>query len=349
MLRKTLLALFAFLSLPAGAAPCAGFTDVDTSSPFCANVAWMKSRAITLGCTATLYCPNDAVSRLAMAAFLNRLGDVLLPPNVVWVAPAGGQFQSIQGAIDYVYTNGKTPAVIQVAPGTYPELVTLRPYVRLQGSGKQLTRIQPTGCATANASAVTMAGAAQLQDVTIETSCENGVLFFSPPAVLAYYGDSAVQDVDIVINLPGTSGIRITGNISAVGPIERVRMYLESAPNYGIFVDASSGLLRMSATDIDIAIGGSPGNTGVKLDGFGIVANLARITVGPNGGANTFGLDASGATVRIRDSVLYGATAMRSVSASIQAAYVGLSSANSGAGITCAYAYNASTLAPVVC
>lgn len=56
------------------AAPCAGFTDVDTSSPFCANVAWMKNRGITLGCTATLYCPDEFVTRLQMAAFLYRLG-----------------------------------------------------------------------------------------------------------------------------------------------------------------------------------------------------------------------------------------------------------------------------------
>lgn len=55
-------------------------TDVDTSSAFCVNVEWMKNRGITLGCTsATLYCPGDAVSRLAMAAFLNRLGTALTP------------------------------------------------------------------------------------------------------------------------------------------------------------------------------------------------------------------------------------------------------------------------------
>ena len=58
------------------AAPCAGFTDVDSSSGFCVNVAWLKSHNITLGCTATTYCPNDAVSRLQMAAFLNRLGNI---------------------------------------------------------------------------------------------------------------------------------------------------------------------------------------------------------------------------------------------------------------------------------
>ena len=44
------------------------------SSVFCANVDWLKNRSITLGCVAGLYCPNDAVTRLAMAAFMNRLG-----------------------------------------------------------------------------------------------------------------------------------------------------------------------------------------------------------------------------------------------------------------------------------
>ena len=61
-------------------APCAGFSDVEDSSAFCANVEWLKNRQITLGCTSsTLYCPAAAVSRLSMAAFMNRLGTALTP------------------------------------------------------------------------------------------------------------------------------------------------------------------------------------------------------------------------------------------------------------------------------
>jgi hypothetical protein len=66
----------------ATAAPCAGFTDVDSTSMFCVNVEWLKNRAITLGCTTTTYCPNDAVSRLTMAAFMNRLGTALTPAQL---------------------------------------------------------------------------------------------------------------------------------------------------------------------------------------------------------------------------------------------------------------------------
>lgn len=58
----------------ATAAPCAGFNDVLDTDPFCPNVAWVRNRGVTQGCAASAYCPNDPVTRLQMAAFLNRLG-----------------------------------------------------------------------------------------------------------------------------------------------------------------------------------------------------------------------------------------------------------------------------------
>ena len=54
--------------------PCGGFPDVEPMSPFCPNVEWLKNRQVTLGCVAGLYCPDDSVLRLSMAAFMNRLG-----------------------------------------------------------------------------------------------------------------------------------------------------------------------------------------------------------------------------------------------------------------------------------
>lgn len=57
------------------AAPCAGFTDVDTSSGHCTEVTWIKNRGITFGCGAGLYCPNDPVTRIQMALFMYRQGN----------------------------------------------------------------------------------------------------------------------------------------------------------------------------------------------------------------------------------------------------------------------------------
>ena len=74
----------------AAAAPCAGFGDLDDSSPFCTDVIWLKSRNITLGCAGPAgneslprYCPHDPVNRLAMAAFLHRLGQAVAPTNLM--------------------------------------------------------------------------------------------------------------------------------------------------------------------------------------------------------------------------------------------------------------------------
>jgi hypothetical protein len=75
-------ALAAFAALPAAAQTCAGFADmpVATYGAFCPSVEWMKNRAITTGCgDGTVYCPETAVSRVAMAAFMKRLGDALAP------------------------------------------------------------------------------------------------------------------------------------------------------------------------------------------------------------------------------------------------------------------------------
>jgi hypothetical protein len=71
---------------------CTPFTDVDQASPFCPNVQWMKNRGVTIGCTTTtVYCPNDPTTRLQMAVFMNRLGNVLTEtPTVVEQGSAGG-------------------------------------------------------------------------------------------------------------------------------------------------------------------------------------------------------------------------------------------------------------------
>ena len=83
-LRNALAAAVLAAAAPAAiAAPCAGFVDVDSASPFCPSVEWIKNRGVTTGCgVASSYCPNSVVDRLAMAAFLRRLGDVLTPVDL---------------------------------------------------------------------------------------------------------------------------------------------------------------------------------------------------------------------------------------------------------------------------
>lgn len=84
------LGLAGVATIAVAAPPCAGFNDVDGASTFCPNVEWLKNREVTLGCATGLYCPNTSVSRLAMAAFMNRLGTALTPQQLTVDAAPGG-------------------------------------------------------------------------------------------------------------------------------------------------------------------------------------------------------------------------------------------------------------------
>lgn len=65
-------ALMALMLVPVGVLASHQFTDVSTSNTFHASIAKVKGAGITGGCSATKYCPNDAVTRGQMAAFLAR-------------------------------------------------------------------------------------------------------------------------------------------------------------------------------------------------------------------------------------------------------------------------------------
>jgi hypothetical protein len=85
----SLLAAGTMFASPSFAAPCAGFTDVDSADGFCPFVEWVKNRNITLGCgNGTTYCPDANVLRSQMAAFMNRLGNAL-EPKFLYVSQAG--------------------------------------------------------------------------------------------------------------------------------------------------------------------------------------------------------------------------------------------------------------------
>lgn len=113
--------LAASVSSPAALAQsCAGFTDVLATSAFCSSVEWIGNRGITTGCTATTYCPNNAVTRLAMAAFLKRLGEALTPFDLAPVTAAGstvtpGPNQRICVTPDYAVTAFPRRAYVNAA------------------------------------------------------------------------------------------------------------------------------------------------------------------------------------------------------------------------------------------
>ena len=97
------------------AANCDGFTDVSDASSFCADVTWIKNRAITLGCgNGTTYCPNDPVTRLQMAAFLHRMGNVTFQQGGNAFGAAGHLGTSDAQPLD-IYANNQRVAHFEFA------------------------------------------------------------------------------------------------------------------------------------------------------------------------------------------------------------------------------------------
>ena len=91
--------------------------------------------------------------------------------QVLVVAQSGGDFESIQSALDSITTASiDAPYLVWIAPGVYTETVTLKPYVEIQGAGRELVRITFHGSLSDNTGTVIGADHAAIQDVHIENT-----------------------------------------------------------------------------------------------------------------------------------------------------------------------------------
>jgi hypothetical protein len=107
--------------------------------------------------------------------------------NVVIVAKSGGDFDSVQAAIDSIGDAGEDNAyLVWVAPGVYVEQVTMKPFVHLQGSGQQATVITSTasgGGFPPSEVTLVLASDTNLRDLTVGNSgggASNGAVRTGP-------------------------------------------------------------------------------------------------------------------------------------------------------------------------
>jgi hypothetical protein len=237
-------------STTARALPCAGFTDVDDTSQFCGNVTWLKNRGITLGCTSTtLYCPNDFVSRLQMAAFMNRLGDSLFP-----LTCAAGQVMKWDGlqwacANDALGGGAGGGTVTSVAAGT-----------GLQGSPNPIT----------GAGSINLAPAYQLPQ-----ACSNGQVPKSNGAG-GWVCGTDTAGAGTVTSLSQGTGITLSANpITTTGSIAADTTYLQRRVSATCAVGSS---IRAIAADGSVscqADSSGPANAFVQGgNSFGATATL---------------------------------------------------------------------------
>ncbi len=98
-------------------------------------------------------------------------GRSLIPPgNVVIVAQSGGDFSSVQAALDSITDASESnPYLVWVGPGVYEETVIMKPYVDIEGAGEGVTKIT-SAVATVGTGTVRAASHSELRYLTVENT-----------------------------------------------------------------------------------------------------------------------------------------------------------------------------------
>jgi len=105
--------LWRFRGLPV-ASSSASFEDVPIGAPYGPAVDWLAEAEITLGCSATGFCPSGTVTRAEMAVFLWRLmGSPVGSPSAGFYDVPAGSFA--KEAIDWLLDSGITVGCTEVA------------------------------------------------------------------------------------------------------------------------------------------------------------------------------------------------------------------------------------------
>lgn len=142
------------------------------------------------------------------------------PGRVVWVAQSGGDFTSIQAAIDSITDAAfDNTYVVKVAPGQYFEQITMEPFIDVRGAGADVTSIIGSGTAQGLAIVATVTGAAgtTVSDISVsdETTVGNNVQAVSMFA--EGVGSFTMRNVDI--DAIGDTASLTTGGLRASGTV----------------------------------------------------------------------------------------------------------------------------------
>ena len=239
--------------------------------------AWPYNTAQPLASTLTYFASGELVSNGALipicqpactadfSVYVSGIVDVIIDivgyfeqpnKNVLLVTTSGGLYNSVTAALNSITDNSASNRyLILVAPGTYTETVTMKPYVDIQGAGELMTTIDsygPAGFAT-----VTGASNAELRSLTVQRS---GDCHFTPVAIAIYNNGASPRLTQVTaFAIGGVGGAAAIFNDNAASP----------------------NMTHVTAS----AIGGCPSTTGTGMRNISSSPTMTNVTTTGGGEA----------------------------------------------------------------
>jgi hypothetical protein len=204
--------------------------------------------------------------------------------NVVTVSPEGGDFTSVQAALNSITTNSSTNKyLIWVGPGTYTERVTVKPYVDIEGSGELTTKITFTGSSINNTGTVVGANFAELRSVTVENTGGNTY------AIALYNNSASLSMLHVTATASGgTSANFGVFNINSSSP-NMVNLTITAtggSNTYAVYNNNSSSPTMTNVT----ARGSSATSTNMGVFNYSSYPTMTNVTATGAGGFNSYGV-----------------------------------------------------------
>lgn len=307
-------------------------TQLNTSNEFGTNAfngdaRWLEIRVSNTcpsGGTFTTLIPREPVSPAPYA--LTSMYTAY--KNVLVVTTSGGHFNSITAALNAIADNSTTNRyLIWVAPGTYTETVTMKPYVDIEGAGELTTRITQVGNITTTTGTVIGASNAELRFLTIENTGGNtdAVAIYNSAASPRLTNVNAVatgaSSYNFAVNNQSASPtmLNVTANASGGTDAYGVNNNLSSpimtnvtaigsgGSSYNIGLYNASSSLQMKGVTIS-----STGNGNYSVYNYASSMTIQNSVIGGNGGTLNIGISnlaSSGVyTVTINNSQVTGST-----------------------------------------
>lgn len=259
-----------FIAYPTGSPTFTSVLNYQSGENALANGAIVP--ACRPGCANQLTIATNGAGAdvvIDIAGYFKPPSGTVQPSNILWVAPSGANYTSVQAAIDAAAAVATINSrwLVKIAPGLYIGQVVLKDFVDVEGSGPPTTTI-----AAANAPTVTAGANSELREVLIYSNV-NGA---SPGAVAVAQSGSSVS---------GSTRLRSVVAV-ADGPTDNTAVYVTGG-TLNITLSVLWAALSATQTGVETALwaAGATSNVSVFSSLLNVGSGTTRISARRDSGA----------------------------------------------------------------